>query len=426
MAAVNTCGLEHGLQGATPATPDPTKESIMQEPHIDPAALETWANYLLDHAAGGIEPGDVVMIKGERICWPLMAILERKVVEAGAVPDVLLVPPNNERGRVWSADMGRHGSPEQLQCAPDWNHARYAAMNKYIEVLGAEDPTLYAGLSPEKSGLLAAADRPFSTLRLARSWCITLYPTPGMAKAEGMELQEYVDFIVRASTTDPLPLKQAEERLQPLFQEASSATVVTHHPLEDRELTLRMDLSRSHPVLCYGLRNFPDGEIFTSPDANSVEGEIFVDLPVSYGGADIQGIYLKLEAGRIVAYSAQQGHEQLGAIIETDEGSHRLGEFALGMNTGLDKVLKHPLFVEKVGGTMHIAIGMSYEDCYVADPGSDEGRARIEELVAAGVCNRSAQHVDIVTDFRPGGCGRRVLLDDQEVVVIDGMWALKG
>jgi len=179
-------------------------------------------------------------------------------------------------------------------------------------------------------------------------------------------------------------------------------------------------------VLSYGLRNFPDGEIFTSPDANTVEGEIFVDLPVNYGGHDIQGIYLRFEKGRIIDYRAEVGQEHLTAIVETDDGSHRLGEVALGMNPGLDRVLKHPLFVEKVGGTLHIAIGASYEDCYVEDPASDDGKKKIEELVAAGVINRSAQHVDIVTDFRPGGCGRSVHIDGVELAPRKGVWEVEG
>jgi leucyl aminopeptidase (aminopeptidase T) len=92
------------------------------------------------------------------------------------------------------------------------------------------------------------------------------------------------------------------------------------------------------------------------------------------------------------------------------------------MNPGLDRVLKHPLFVEKVGGTLHIAIGKSYEEGYVADPASDEGKQKIADLTASGVLNISAQHVDIVADFRSGGCGRRVFLDDREVIVEDGLW----
>ena len=92
------------------------------------------------------------------------------------------------------------------------------------------------------------------------------------------------------------------------------------------------------------------------------------------------------------------------------------------MNPGLDRVLKHPLFVEKVGGTLHIAIGASYEDCFVEDAGTDEGKAAIEDFVKLGALNRSAQHVDIVTDFRPGGCGRSVHIDDVELVPRNGLW----
>ncbi len=386
----------------------------MREPKIDPKDLETWAGILIDHSIGGVAPGDRVMIKGERIGWPLMEVLERRVLEAGGVPDVLLVPPNNDRGRVWSAAMGRHGSAEQAQRTPDWHLARYQSMTKYIEVLGAEDPSRFAGLTPDQMQRVVPPDQPFTALRLAKPWVITLYPTPGFAELEGLDFDEYTEFLVRASTVDPRPLKAAEDRIAPLFDEARSMTVVTAHP-SGRELTLRLDLTPSLPALSYGLRNFPDGEVFTSPDARRTEGEIFVDLPIMNAGRDIRGIHLRFEAGRIVEYSAEGGLERLRAIIETDEGSHRLGEVALGMNPGLTRVLKHPLLVEKVGGTLHIAIGASYDHAY-------KDADRIEELKAAGIRNESAQHVDIVSDFRPGGCGRRVLFDDREVVVRDGVW----
>ncbi|MEW6336742.1 MAG: aminopeptidase [Acidobacteriota bacterium] len=392
----------------------------MHEPTIARADLETWAGILLDHSLGGIRPGERVMIKGERICWPLMEQLQRGVIRAGGVPDVLLVPPDNERGRVWSAAMAALGTPEQLAAVPEWHRLRYEGMDKYVEVLGAEDPAAYASLAAAQLQTLAAADRPFVALRLARRWALTLYPTPAFAAMEGLPLDEYVRFLVRASTTDPRPLRDAEERLAPLFRDGRTVRLVTARG--GRELTLDMDISPSMPTLSYGLRNFPDGEIYTSPDARSVRGEVLLDLPVHYGGHDIRGIYLRFEAGRIVEYAAEEGHEHLAAIVETDEGSHRLGEVALGMNPGLERALKHPLLVEKVGGTAHIAIGASYEQCYAEDPASDEGRNRIAELEAAGVLNRSAQHVDVVADFRPGGCGRRVFIDERELVVRDGVW----
>lgn len=393
---------------------------------IEERDLETWAGFLLEHSVGGIGPGDRVMIKGEPVCWPLMAVIERKTIEAGAVPDVYLVAPNNDRGKVWSAAMGRAGSEEQFEQVPDWHRERYEAMTKYIEILGAEDPSQYMGLDSEKAQALAAADRPYSNIRLSKPWVITLYPTAAFAALEGMTLEEFEEFIVGASTVDPNPLRVAEERIAPLVDGGSEIRITTKHPVDDRELVLEMDISEGHAALSYGLRNFPDGEVFTSPDASSVEGEIFVDLPINSGGNDIQGIYLRFENGRIVEYRANEGHEHLRTIIETDDGSHRLGEVAFGMNPGLDRVLKHPLFVEKVGGTMHIAIGASYEHCYVEDPGNDEGRDRINRLEADGVLNRSAQHVDIVTDFRPGGCGVSVSIDGVELVPRDGVWVAAG
>jgi aminopeptidase len=393
----------------------------MHEPTIDRTDLEAWARILLDHSLGGVAPGERVMIKGERIAWPLMEVLERGVIAAGGVPDVYLVPPNNERGRVWSAAMAELGSADQLAAVPDWHRARVDAMVKYVEVLGAEDPAAYASLTGAQSQALAAADRPFVTTRLARRWVITLYPTPAFAAMEGLPLDEYVRFLVRASTTDPRPLKAAEDRLEPLFRAGRTIRLVTVHP-DGRELTLELDIAASIPALSYGLRNFPDGEIFTSPDARSAHGEIYLDLPVHYGGRDIRGIHLRLDGGRIVEYSAEEGGDRLAAIVETDDGSHRLGEVALGMNPGLERALKHPLLVEKVGGTAHIAIGASYDHAYVEDPASEAGKVRLAELEAAGIVNRSAQHVDIVADFRPGGCGRHVFVDDRELVVRDGVW----
>ncbi len=393
---------------------------------IEQRDLETWAGFLLDHSVGGVGPGDRVMIKGESVCWPLIAVLERKTIEAGAVPDVYLVPPNNDRGKVWSAAMGRAASEEQFKQVPDWHRQRYESMTKYVEVLGADDPRQYMGLDPAQAQALAAADRPFSNIRLSKPWVITLYPTAAFAELEGMTLEEFEAFIVGASTVDPNPLRDAEERIAPLVDAGSRIRITTRHPHEARNLVLEMDISEGHAALSYGLRNFPDGEVFTSPDASSVEGEIFVDLPINAGGNDIQGIYLRFSGGRIVEYRADRGHEHLATIIETDDGSHRLGEVAFGMNPGLDRVLKHPLFVEKVGGTLHIAIGASYEHCYVADAGSEEGRERINRLEAGGVLNRSAQHVDIVTDFRPGGCGVSVHIDGVELVPRDGVWVAAG
>ncbi len=388
--------------------------------------LETWAGFLLDYSLDGIVSEDVVMIKGEHITWPLMSVLQDKIISSGGIADILLVPPDNDRGKVWGASMARHGSTDQIERAPKWLTTRYENMTKYIEILGSEDPGLYANLPDENSQAIMKQDEPLKMIRLLKPWVLTLFPTEGFANMEGMSLTEYTDFIVGASIINPKTLSEVEEEIYQIMRKSAVIRIQTIHSETGRDLELKMNIAEKNIVKCAGERNFPDGEVFTSPDANTVEGEIFVDLPVSYTGVTIQGIYLKFSKGIIQDYSALQGEDALRRIIETDEGSHRLGEVALGMNKGIQKVLKHPLFVEKVGGTLHIAIGASYPECFIEEPASALGKSQADKLHAEGVLNRSAQHVDIVTDFRPGGVGKAVFLDDIKLEIKDNIWVVPG
>ncbi len=386
--------------------------------------LNTWADYLLNYSLEGITPEDFVMIKGEHICWPLISVLQDKIFKAGGIADVNLVPPDNDRGRVWGASIAKHGTVKQIEKVPDWQMERYNNMTKYIEILGAEDPKLFEGLPELNAKAIMRADEPYKNIRLGKPWVLTLFPTQGFADLEGMSLEDYTNVIVSASTVNPQLLEDVEEEIYQIMKKSKTIRILTKHPTDGRELELSMNIAKRNIVKCTGKRNFPDGEVFTSPDANTVEGEIFVDLPVFQGGTTIKDIYLKFEDGKIVDYSARQGHNALSKIIETDAGSHRLGEVALGMNNGIKEVLKHPLFVEKVGGTLHIAIGASYPECFSDDPNSIEGKNETEEFTKKGIMNKSAQHVDIVTDFRPGGVGRKVFLDDTELRIENNIWVI--
>jgi len=380
--------------------------------------LETWANYLLDHSLGGITKDDVVMIKGENIAWPLISVLQDKIFAAGGIADINIIAPDNDRGKVWGTSMAKYGSVEQIKKVPTWQIERYNAMTKYIEVLGAENPDFFTGANEELAQEVMRADEPVKNIRLAKNWVLTLFPTEGFAAIEGLSLKEYADVIVKASTVNPALLEEVEVDIYEIMDKSSKIRIETEHPKTGKYLILEMSINNRNIIKCTGKRNFPDGEVFTSPDANTVQGEIFVDLPVFQGGTTIQGIYLKFENGEIIEYSAEQGFEALQKIIETDKGSHRLGEVALGMNNGIEKVLKHPLFVEKVGGTLHIAIGASYPECYT----NDKGNNTADEYFNLGVLNKSAQHVDIVTDFRPGGTGRAVYLDDTKLYIDNNIW----
>jgi len=396
----------------------------MKQADISRNDLETWAAYLLDYSLGGVTKDDVIMIKGEHIAWPLISVLQDKIFAAGGIADINIVAPDNDRGKVWGASIARHGTVEQIARVPEWHRLRYEAMTKYIEILGAEQPALSSGLPEETTMAVMRADEAYKRIRLAKPWVLTLYPTQGFADLEGMSLEEYSDVIVRASTQDPRELDRVEENIWQIMSDATVIRIQTRHPSRNDVLELRMNIGGRRAIKCTGERNFPDGEVFTSPDANTVEGEIYVDLPVYNSGTTIQGIFLRFEQGRIVEYNAEIGHDALRNIIETDNGSRRLGEVALGMNPGIVRALKHPLFVEKVGGTLHIAIGSSYPECYVEDEHSEQGKIAVEKFANDGVLNRSAQHVDIVTDFREGGAGVALFLDDRQLAVRDNIWVV--
>ncbi len=378
--------------------------------------LETWANYLLDYSLNGVSKDDIIMVKGEKICWPLISALQDKIFEAGAIADINLIPPDNDRGKVWGASIAKFGSKEQIEKVPHWQIDRYNSMTKYIEILGCENPEFFEGQKDELSQAVMKADEPLKNIRLSKPWVLTLFPTQAFADLEDLSLEEYTKIIVNASIVNPKLLENLEEDIYKLMDKSKNIRIQTEHPDSKKLLELSMSISDHNVIKCTGKRNFPDGEVFTSPDANTVEGEIFVDLPVFQGGSIIQGIYLKFINGTIVNYNAKIGNEVLTKIIETDKGSHRLGEVALGMNSGIEKVLKHPLFVEKVGGTLHIAIGASYEDCYRTENKS------LDEYIEEGILNKSAQHVDIVTDFRPGGSGKAVYFDDVKLEQKDNVW----
>ncbi len=386
--------------------------------------LNKWADFLLDHSLGGVKSYDVIMVKGEHIAWPLISVLQDKIFAAGGIADINIVAPDNNRGQVWGAAITKFGTVEQIGKTPEWHKMRYESMTKYIEILGAEDPSLFASLPKETATELAKVDLPFKKTRLAKQWVLTLFPTKAFADIEDMTLEEYTDIIVKASTTDPMLLDELEEPLNKVLKEAKKIRIITLHPDSGKKLELTMDISERNIIKCIGKRNFPDGEVFTSPNANSVSGEIFVDLPVFYNGVTIQGIYLKFINGVIKEYSAKQSDETLRTIVDTDEGSHRLGEVAFGVNPGLEKALKHPLFVEKVGGTLHIAIGDSYPECFIDNPSSGKEKNKMEKFYENGIANSSAQHVDIVTDFRKGGSGVEVYLDEKKLTVSGNKWVI--
>lgn len=379
-------------------------EANPTHPRILYSQLKKWATTMVDYSIEGVKKGTKIMVRGESITWPLLSVIYDEVVKRGGLPDIEIIPPDHNRGRLWGAAMAQNGSDEQIQEMFAWMRSRFYETDGYIEVMGTQCPGMLENWPVDRGQAIDKINQSLIDTRLGKKWVLTLYPTPADAANEKMGLDEYSEFVVGASTSDHSLMAKMMEPLERVMKKAKSVRILTRS-WNGRELTLTMDIPFK-VIICDGKRNFPDGEVYNSPDANSVSGAIFVDLPIVHKGVRIKGIYLKFKGGVIVDFSAEEGGEQLAAIINTDDGSHRLGEVAFGMNNGLDRVLTHPLYVEKVAGTLHIAIGSSYKDAL--DP------ADLAEAQKSGAYNESAVHVDIVADARPGGCVKQVFLIDDD------------
>jgi len=163
---------------------------------------------------------------------------------------------------------------------------------------------------------------------------------------------------------------------------------------------IRLGIEGRHFIPCVGDRNMPDGEFFTGPIEDSVEGEVTFHLPAVIAGREVAGVRLRFESGRVVDASAERGEEFLNELLDTDEGARRLGELGIGTNYGIDRGTLEVLLDEKIGGTVHMALGRSYPE--------------------SGGENESSVHTDLVCDLRLGG----TIEVDGEVLQRDGSFVV--
>jgi aminopeptidase len=215
-------------------------------------------------------------------------------------------------------------------------------------------------------------------------WCYTLYPTSAYASEAEMSLADYQDFYYGAClATDEDPLSA--------WQRSSDETKRLAAWIEGHEevrvtapgTDIKLGIAGRQFIPCDGRHNMPDGEFFTGPVEDSVEGEVTFHLPATIGGREVAGVRLRFEAGKVVDASAERGEEFLVELLDTDEGARRLGELGIGTNYAIDRGTREVLLDEKLGGTVHMAVGKSYPE--------------------SGGVNESAVHTDLVCDLRLGG-----------------------
>jgi aminopeptidase len=349
------------------------------------------ARLLVDYSIEAGE-GDQVLVFGEVGAQPLVTALYARLLEVGAFPVLQVALPGTQEIFFEKAQDIHYGKIPSIR--------RFISEEADAEI-GIKAPSNTRALSnvdPRKQQALAELNKPLSEIMLKRDrWVLTLFPTEALAQEAGMGLAEYEAFAFEAmglNEEDPVRFWEdkswEQERLKERLQEAREIRIVG----PETDLTLSVE-GRTF-VNSAGRRNMPCGEVFTGPIEDSANGTVYFGVPAAIGGREISGARLRFEEGRVVEASAERGEEYLMSLLDADPGARYLGELGIGTNYGIRQASANVLFDEKLGGTVHLAIGRSYEE--------------------TGGNNESSVHTDLVCDLRDGG----ELYADGELIQEDG------
>jgi aminopeptidase len=309
-----------------------------------------------------------------------MAIaLIRAVRKAGATPLVQI-----QRAQVNRA-LAIDATERQLNLVARHELARMKKMNAYIAVRGSDNITELADVPARQMKLIAKKMRPVQDQRVKKTkWVVLRWPTPSMAQLAGMSTEAFEDFYFEVCTLDYRKLQPGMRALKALMERTNRVEI--KGPGTD----LRFSVKRIPAVICGGDRNIPDGEVFTAPVKNSVEGHLTFNAPTIYQSTSFDGIRLEFREGKIVEATSNQT-VKLNTILDSDPGARYIGEFSLGFNPHILQPMRDILFDEKIAGSFHFTPGQAYEE-------ADNG-------------NRSQVHWDMVSIQRPDYGGGEIYFD---------------
>jgi aminopeptidase len=345
--------------------------------------MEKWATVLVEFSVQ-VKPGQTVAILGGVAAEPLLRAIYRAVLRAGGFPTLLVTLPGVQ------ADYFGLASDEQLTTVSPVERFTRETADVTISVMAENNTRSLSGVDPTRQQLHQKARAGLMKSFMERSaagrldWTLTLYPTDAFAQDAGMATDEFADFVQRAcklDLDDPVAAwREQGARQQRLIDWLAGKSEIR---MTGPDTDLRVGIAGRTWVNDEGAKNFPGGEIFTGPVEDSAEGHVRFSFPVVTAGREIEDIRLRFEAGKVFDATAARNEEYLIRTLDTDPGARRLGEFAFGTNFGIDRFIRNLLFDEKIGGTVHMAVGAGYPE--------------------TGSVNQSAVHWDMICDLRQGG-----------------------
>ncbi len=331
-----------------------------------------------------VEKGELVEISGEATAAPLITEIYREVLKVGGHPFLRIGLPG------LTETFFKTAKQHQLKFVNPIAEFEVDKVDKIISLWGTENTKAMAGVDPKKQAVRSKATSKLFLKFMQREaagelkWVGTQFPCNASAQDAEMSLEEYEDFVLRACMLhlkDPIAawkrVRGKQKKICKQLNERKKIRVVA----EGTDLTMNVEGRKW--INCDGSANMPDGEIFTGPIEDSVEGTVRFSFPAYYFGREADGVRLTFKKGKVVKARASKNEDFLHAMLDSDDGARRVGEFAIGTNYSIQKFTKNTLFDEKIGGTFHAAVGAAYPE--------------------TGGKNVSGLHWDMVCDLRRGG-----------------------
>jgi aminopeptidase len=344
---------------------------------------EKLANVLVSYSVE-VGKGDLVAVQGSSIAEPLLAEVYRAALDAGAHPFLRLQLPGLTE--IFYKTARQH----QLKYINPMAEFETDHVDKVISIWADDNTKSLAGVDPKKQAIRSRATSKLFLKFMQREaagelkWVGTQFPCNASAQDAEMSLTEYEDFVFNACMVhlkDPIAawkkVHRKQEKICRFLNKRKKIRVVA------KGTDLTMNVEGRKWINCDGKANMPDGEIFTGPIEDSVEGTVSFSFPAYYAGKEADGVSLTFKKGKVVKATATKNQDFLIAMLDSDEGARRVGEFAIGTNYSIQEFTRNTLFDEKIGGTFHMALGASIPE--------------------SGGMNQSGVHWDIVNDMRSGG-----------------------
>src|SRR5881392_1180882 len=346
------------------------------------ARFDKLAKLLVEYSTR-LKRNENVLIEAFDVPDEMTIALIRAVRKAGAIAFVRI-----QRARI-GRELALEALDRQLTLAARHELARMKKMHAYIALRGSNNITELSDVPVAKMQLVAKKMRPVQDQRVKKTkWVVLRWPTPSMAQLAGMSTQAFEDFYFEVCTLDYRKLQPGMKALKALMEKTDRVEI--KGPGTD----LRFSIKDIGSVICGGDRNIPDGEVFSCPVKDSVQGHVTFNTPSIYQGIAFDGIRLDFKDGKIVDATSSET-QKLNKILDSDPGARYVGEFSLGFNPRVFQPMRDILFDEKIAGSFHLTPGQAYEE-------ADNG-------------NRSQVHWDMVSIQRPDYGGGEIYFDGKPV-----------